>query len=122
MMEREKAMLAVLDAGQIKRLRELFVQRAGNGALVREDIQNELGFSSDQKKQVADIQASQREVMMDAMQKMRNGEMEREEMQELMKKNNDSMNEELGKILNDNQASKFKAMRGAEFKFDENGG
>jgi hypothetical protein len=60
--------------------------------------------------------------MMDAMQKMRNGEMEREEMQELMKKNNDSMNEELGKILNDNQASKFKAMRGAEFQFDENGG
>jgi hypothetical protein len=49
------------------------------------------------------------------MQKMRDQELSREEMQEKMKKNGDIMNTELGKVLTDNQRAKLTEMGGKKF-------
>lgn len=122
MAEREKKILEILNADQAKRLKELYVQRAGNQALTREDIQKELGFSADQTKKVSDLQQAQRDAMQELRQKMQNQEIDRDQMREISQKNNETMNTELGKVLSAEQAAKFKAMRGAEFKFEDNNG
>jgi hypothetical protein len=119
--EREKNALAVLDATQNKRLKELFVQRSANRAILNATIQADLGFSEAQKKQVTDLQAKQREAMTALMEKMRNQEIQREDMAGIMEKNNKTMDEELAKILTADQATKLKGMGGAPFKFDEGG-
>lgn len=119
MLEREKNIMAILNEGQAKRLKELYIQRAGNQALTREDIQKELGLSTAQIQKIADLQAKQREAQQELMQKMRNQEIDREEGRNIMQKNNETLNEELGKVLDSGQADKFKAMRGAEFKFED---
>lgn len=119
MAEREKKTLAILNAGQIKRLKELYIQRAGNGALSREDIQKELGLSIEQVEKIKSLQTSQREANAELMQRARNGEMDQQEARATMQKNNEALNIEIGKVLTADQTSKFKAMRGAEFKFEE---
>ncbi|MEQ1823994.1 MAG: hypothetical protein ABL949_15910 [Fimbriimonadaceae bacterium] len=119
--EREKNALAVLNADQNKRLKELFVQRSGNRAILNSTIQADLGMNDDQKKKIAELQAKQREAMMSVMEKMRNGELQREDMQAINEKNNKAMDEELGKVITTDQAAKLKSMGGAPFKFDEGG-
>jgi len=117
--EREKNALAILNADQIKRLKELYVQRVGNRAITREDTQKELGLSTDQVSKITELQKKQAEAGAELRQKMQNQEIDRAEMQEIQAKNNKSLDEELGKILNAEQAGKLKAMRGSEFTFEE---
>lgn len=121
MAEREQKTLAILNADQVKRLKELYVQRVGNRALNREDIQKELGLSADQVAKIKDLGAKQAAANAELGQKVRNQEIDREQMREVTTKNNKILDEELGKVLTADQASKLKAMRGSEFKFEEDG-
>lgn len=118
----DKEILAILDDTQKQRLKELWVQRAGNGILGNEDIQKELGLSDEQKTKIKDLQAKQREANQQIMERSRNQEIEREEARSLQDKNNKILNEELGKVLTADQAAKLKSMGGAPFKFEENPG
>ena len=121
--EAEAKVMAILDAGQQKRVKELFVQRAGNAAILNAGIAKELGITDDQKKKVADLQKKQQEATMAMMEKMRNGEMDREAMTEARTKMTKTMDTELGKVLTSEQADKLKGMKGAPFTFkDANGG
>lgn len=122
MAEREKKTLEILNADQQKRLKELYIQRVGNRALLREDVQKELGLSSDQTAKIKDLQDKQRTANQELQQKMRNQEIDRTEGRDIMTKNQKTLDEELGKVLTGEQATKFKDMRGAEFKFDEDNG
>ncbi len=122
MMEREKQYLDILTADQAKRLKELYVQRAGNRVLLREDFQKDLGLTDDQKAKVADLQAKQREAQQALMEKVRNQEIDRTEVGGIMTKNDKILSDELGKILTTDQAAKLKSMAGAPFKFDEDAG
>lgn len=122
MAEREKKTLAILTAEQGKRLKELYIQRVGNRALSREDIQKELGLSADQVAKIKDLNDKQRAANAELQQKMRNQEMDRQEGRDIMAKNQKTLEEEIGKVLTSDQADKLKSMRGAEFKFDEDGG
>ncbi|MBS1721997.1 MAG: hypothetical protein JSS66_03200 [Armatimonadetes bacterium] len=121
-MEREKAILDVLDAGQVKRLRELYVQRVGNRVALRKDFQDELGLSDGQRQQITDLQAKQREANASVMEKMRNGEIDRDQIRDIMQKNDKALDEEIGKIFTAEQAGKLKTMAGAPFKFEDNNG
>lgn len=121
MAEREKKILDILTAEQSKRLEELYIQRVGNRALGRESIQKELGLSTDQVSKINDLNTKQREAQQELMQKMRNQEIDREEARGIMDKNQKTLDEELGKVLTSEQTAKFKSMRGADFKFDEDG-
>lgn len=120
--EQHKALAAILDAKQMKRLGELALQQQGARALGQEDTQKALGLSADQVAKIKDIQTKEREAMQSLMEKMRNQELTREEMQASMEKNNKALGDELTKVLTSDQAAKFKEMQGAPFKFDENGG
>ncbi|MEQ1823760.1 MAG: hypothetical protein ABL949_14725 [Fimbriimonadaceae bacterium] len=115
----EKEVNALLTDGQKKRLKELWIQRQGNNAIQNEEIQKELGFTDEQKEKVKDLNTKSMEAMQALFEKMRNQEIEREQMQESMAKNQEVMKTELGKILTTEQASKLKAMGGAAFTFDK---
>lgn len=110
---------AILSADQMKRLDEISVQLQGNRALQNEKTQKALGLSEEQITKIKDLQTKQREAMTSIMEKMRNQELTREEMQSTMEKNNKAMDEELAKILTADQKSKFDAMKGKPFKADE---
>jgi hypothetical protein len=122
MAEREKATLAILNESQQKRVRELSLQRAGTRAIVREDVQKELGLSSEQVSKINSLTNKQREANQSLMERARNGEIERNQIAEIMQKNDKVLGDELGKILTTAQAEKLRAMGGKPFKFaaDEN--
>jgi Spy/CpxP family protein refolding chaperone len=122
MQKSEKDALAVLDDGQKKRLKELWIQRSGNGVIANEDMQKELGLSDDQKAKVKSLTDAQQAANTEIFQKMRDGSLDRSELQPLMEKNTKTLNEELGKVLTSDQAAKLASMKGAEFKFDDSGG
>lgn len=122
MKKADKEALAVLDDGQKKRLKELWVQRSGNRVVTNEDMQKELGLSDGQKQKIKSLQDAQSAANQEIFQKMQNGEIDRSEIRPLMEKNNKALDEELGKVLTADQASKLKAMGGTPFKFDEDNG
>lgn len=115
----EKAVNALLEPGQITRLKEIWVQLQGNRAILDAKIQEELGFDQAQKDAVKALQDKQAEAMQSLMEKMRNQEIDREQMTEISTKNNETMNTELGKIMKPEQAAKLKTMGGAPFKATE---
>lgn len=120
MMEREKTILAVLDEGQVKRLKELYVQRAGFAALLRPDFQDALGLSADTKAKIADLNSKAQDANRQIGEKLRNQEIERADAMQSMQANQKTLNESIGKLLTTEQAAKFKDMGGAPFTFEDN--
>lgn len=110
----------VLTADQQKRLKEIGIQLAGNRAVMREDVQKELGLTADQKKKIDDLNAQMQAANQAIMQRVRDQEITREEVQPLMQKNNEALSNEIGKVLTQEQKDKLKAMGGAPFKADPN--
>lgn len=117
----EKNVFGVLDATQGARLKGLYIQRTNNRAALSPTIAKDLGITEDQQKKIDDLQAKQREAMQSVMEKMRNGEIERDQIQDIMTKNTKALDDEIGKILTDDQKGKLKTMRGADFKFNDGG-
>ncbi|QYK56494.1 MAG: hypothetical protein KF733_03215 [Fimbriimonadaceae bacterium] len=118
--ENDKAVKEILTPQQAKRLDELDIQIAGNGVLVRPEIQEKLGLSDDQKKQIADLQQRMFDTMRETMDRVQNQEIDREEAQaetqNLRKKNEEAM----GAVLTAEQKAKLKELGGAPFKMDPN--
>lgn len=117
--ESAKETLAVLNADQVKRLKELAIQRMGTGAIMNADIQKELGVTDAQKAQIKDLQDKQQAANQALMEKMRNQELDRDQFQASMQKNREVMNTELAKIITADQKAKLTAMSGKPFKFVE---
>lgn len=117
--ETQKKVDAILDDGQRTRLKQIGFQIQGNMALMNPDTQKELGFTSEQTTKIEELQGKQREAMMAIMEKRRNGDLDQDQMQDLMRKNMDIMGGELLKLLTAEQAAKFKEMQGAPFKATE---
>ena len=107
-----------LDETQRKRLRELWIQRLDNAAMLNEELAKELAITDEQKQKAKDLQAKQAEANQSVREKARNGELDFTEIRAIMDKNTKALNVELGKLLTDDQKAKLKTMRGAEFKFD----
>lgn len=118
--ENRKALGEILNEGQMKRLDEISIQLRGNRALMDAEVQKALGMSTDQVNKLRDLQAKQQEANRAIFEKVRNQEISREEAQASQEKNNKILDEELGKVLTSDQASKFKAMQGKPFKADPN--
>ena len=112
--EQKAAIAAILKPEQVTRLSEIGYQLQGNMALMQADTQKALGLDEKQIASIKDLQAKQQEAMQALMQKMRDQELTREELQEKMTKNTDIMKAELGKILKADQAAKLKAMGGTK--------
>ena len=114
----DKTLRTILNETQQKRLRELWIQRLGNGAVANPELQKELGVTEAQLTSIKTLMTKQQEANNSIREKMMNGEIDRSEIRPLFEKNAKALNEELGKLLTTDQAAKLKAMGGAPFKFD----
>lgn len=117
----DKKLNEILTPTQTKRLLEINVQLSGNRALLLPAVQKALVLNEGQLAQVKALQAKQQEAMQSIMERMRNGEIERDQIGELRAKNDKILGEELAKILTADQATKLKAMAGKPFKADIDG-
>lgn len=115
-----KELLEIISEAQLKRVDEINLQIQGFLAVATLPIQEALGFTTEQKAKVADLQTKQREANQGLGQQLRDQAITMEDFRDRMTKNNDVMKAELGKILTADQAAKFKAMQGKTFTADEN--
>lgn len=120
--EIQKEVDGILNEDQKKRLRELAVQRAGNGAVMMPDVAKELGITDAQKTKIQALQQKQGEATQALFEKMRSGELDRDQMREKMEGNQKALDEEIGKILTEDQKTKLKAMAGKPFTFAQDRG
>jgi hypothetical protein len=121
--EREKksreALTAILDDGQMKRLREIWVQTLGLGALSNDEIVAELKITDLQKEEIADTQQeAQRdfgEQMGDLFRRDQSDE-EREAARTKMNELRKQMEEKVLANLTDEQKKQLETMKGAKFE------
>ena len=116
--QQHKDVAAILTDSQMKRLDELMLQRQGYSALGQEEVQTALKLSPDQIQKVKDLMTKEREAGQALRQRRTDGTMTQEEIQAATKKNTDTTNAELAKVLTSDQAVKFKEMQGKPFTFD----
>lgn len=114
----QKDINEILTSSQTSRLKEISIQLRGNMALMDNDIQKELGFTSEQKTKIQSLRDKMGEASQSIFQKMQDGSLSRDDAMKSMQKNNDVMKDELAKVLSRSQADKLKAMGGASFKAD----
>ena len=115
----DKAVAEVLDEGQVKRYKQLVLQREGPMAASRKEVADALKLTDDQRKQIASIQQAVRQEMMQSFQSLGQGAAP-EEMQKLMAKNQENQAKAGEKVLalfNDDQKKGWKELTGAPFKF-----
>jgi hypothetical protein len=104
----------ILNEDQMKRLKQLQLQRQGMAALAETEVQSELKLTADQKSKVEAALQEQRQAMRDAFQDGGGDpQAARAKMEELRKKTN----EKLEALLTEEQKSQWKAMLGAPFTF-----
>lgn len=111
---------AVLNAEQMTRLDQLFLQFRKGQALSDADLQQKLGMTEDQKGQVETLFKQQQDANRALFEKVRNQEMTQDDAFAAFRKNNDILSDQLMKILTPDQQAKLTAMEGAPFqgKFD----
>jgi Spy/CpxP family protein refolding chaperone len=116
--EMQDKMKEVLLPHQNDRLRELFVQARGAGALEDEGIANELKLSDDQKKQIADVRQKQREKMGALFQNrgQENGDQRRSQFESLREESNKLTLD----VLSSEQRDQFEKMKGEKADFELN--
>lgn len=120
--ESDKEVKAILDETQKARLHELWIQQQGNNAIANETVQKELAMTDEQKAKVKSLMDKSQEANRAMMERVRNQEIDFQQVRETSEKNGKVLKEELGKILTTDQAAKLKKMGGAEFKFENAGG
>jgi len=115
--EFDKAVPTILKADQVKRLKQLEVQRAGLGALSKEDVQTSLKLTDDQKKSVKD---STEELTKDVQELFTSAAGDRTKMAENMAKVQGMQKEALEKAVNGfnaDQKKEWKDLNGEKFEF-----
>ena len=118
--ETDAKVKAVLTPEQQTRLKQINIQMGGSRVVFREEVQKELAFTDEQKKKLTSLQTAMNEANQAIMQRMRDQEITREEVQELQAKNNKTMDEEIAKVLTAEQKTKLEAMKGPKFEMDAN--
>jgi hypothetical protein len=120
-----KAVSDILDQNQLKRFKQLELQRAGASALLQPAVAKELGLTDEQKAKLRELRQQQMNEMRSMFQNaggMRNMTQEErqqrmKQMQDLRKKNDEAMLN----VLTAEQKAKWTSMVGKPFKFPEMG-
>lgn len=112
----EKEATAVLTAEQTKRLREIFIQLDRGAALLRPDVQKELGLDETQKKKLSAAREAQQQASRNTMERMRNQEITREELAAANRKALDEFEAAAFGVLTPEQLERFKEMAGKKFE------
>ena len=114
----KKQIDAILTDDQKKRIHEIQIQAAGNSAIMDKDVQASLDLTDEQKTKIETLNKNAQEAQASLRQKMQDGSLDRQEAFTTMQKNNDTLKEELGKVLTDAQKAKLKELGGAPFKLE----
>jgi hypothetical protein len=112
--EQTKAVNAVLNADQQKRLRQLQLQQEGPIAAARPDVATELKITDEQKTKIQGLMQSMQEQLRQIFQGGAGADA-RAKVQQLRKETG----EKVAALLTDEQKGKWKTMLGAEFKFPQ---
>jgi Spy/CpxP family protein refolding chaperone len=103
-----EAIAKMLKPQQLKRVKQIALQRQGAAAVNNEEVSKALNITADQKEKIRDIQTKARE----EMQGLGFDEEARKKRQEVMK----AMNDKITGVLTAEQKSKLKEMQGDPFK------
>ena len=114
--EMKKKIDAILTPAQSKRLDEINIQFNGNRSVSQKDVAKALGITEEQTKAIADLNKKQGAAMQGLFQQVQSGELTREDMQDKMKKNNEILDAEIGKLLTEAQKAKLKELGGKKFE------
>ncbi|MBI5707212.1 MAG: hypothetical protein HZC36_09520 [Armatimonadetes bacterium] len=124
--ELDQKVKAILSESQYTRFHELALQLDGAQALQRKDVADKVGLSQEKREQIAEIVRKSMEANRPDFGGQRGGlgdpdEMRRrmEEMRAKMEKSRKDMNAKILAALSDAEKSKWKAMLGKEFNFEE---
>jgi hypothetical protein len=112
----QKQLAAVLNADQLKRYRQLELQRQGMLALSETAVQDELKLTADQTSKVEGALQEQRQALRDARQDAAG---DRQAMRAKTAEIRKKAEEKLGALLTDEQKTQWKAMLGAPFTFPD---
>lgn len=104
--------VALLDAGQSKRLQEITIQVNGASSLNDPSVRKQLNFTEEQTKKYEEARDANRQAMIDLQDLSQ--EERREKREELRK----AADERLLAVLNDQQKTEFEAMKGAPLTVD----
>ena len=115
MKEADAEVAKILKPDQLKRLREISIQLDGNKAALKEDVQKDLAITDAQKAQLKKLQDSAQEANNSVMEKARNREIQWTEVQDIMKKNDKALNDEIAKVLTATQKTKLTDLGGKKF-------
>lgn len=105
----------ILTTGQQARLREIFIQVAGNTSASSADVQKDLALTAAQKSSIADLMDRQGKATRSVFEKVQSGELQREDIAEIQKKNAKILDDEIGKLLTKVQKDKLKTLGGKVF-------
>jgi Spy/CpxP family protein refolding chaperone len=115
----EETIAGVLTEEQNVRGREIRIQMEGVRSLARDDIQEELGLSEEQKTQLEAVGDKVREQFEELGQAARSGDAEaREGLREKFEELGQRVERAAMHILTDEQEAKFEEMKGEPFEFD----
>ena len=106
--------LASLDADQLARLDELWIQYNGAKVLTLKSIADKLVLTADQSSKIKDIWDTYSQVLMDGMQHARS-----QGAVNALKKKKQEANDAALALLTPDQAKSFAAMQGKPFKFQQ---
>ncbi len=115
MKEADGEVAKILKPEQVKRLKEISIQLDGNKAALKEDIQKDLTITDAQKAQLKKLQDAAQAANTSVMEKARNREIQWTEVQDITKKNDKALNDEIGKVLTAAQKTKLTEMSGKKF-------
>lgn len=124
--EREKksreALAAILDDGQMKRLREIWVQMQGTGALSNDEVAAELKITDLQKEEINDTRDEARRDMGEQMRELfapGQSDAEREAARTKFRDLQKQVDEKILANLTDEQKKQFADMQGAKFEMPQ---
>ena len=117
--EKEKKMLKeLLNEKQLKRLKQLNIQRQGVAALTNKEFADKIGLSSDLQKKISEtmqeVTADMREKMREAMQ-----DRDRDAMQKIAKEGREQAEKAVMELLSDDERRKFEEAKGEAFEFPQ---
>lgn len=105
----------ILTADQFKRLKGIAIQLSGNTAIEDSDIGHDINVTDGQKDEIKSLHQRLADATTSIFEKVMTGEIDRDAVQDLMKKNQDVLGVEIGKLLTKSQQAKLKLMAGAPF-------
>lgn len=106
----------ILTTDQYARLKGIGIQLGGNSVAADPEIQTDLALTDAQKAKIKTLQKKAGDAGRTLFDKVRNQELDPQELPGMMKQNRQILNDEIGKVLTPDQKTKLKTMSGKPFK------